>query len=77
MEACDSNAELLAATVAKGAHPNAKHGPDKGCTRRCFTRALRNRKGADKECAINRALDLGWIEEAADGHFFTGESWPA
>lgn len=77
MEACDSNAELLAATVAKGAHPNAKHGPDKGCTRRCFTRALRNRKGADRECAINRALDLGWIEEAADGHFFKGESWPA
>lgn len=59
-EEYEGHAERVAKYVAMGAHPNASHEPDDGCTSRCFVHAIR-RKGADRECAVETALDLGWI----------------
>lgn len=75
-EQCEGDAQLVAKTVANGEHANATHKPDDGCTGRCVAHALRNRKGADRECALTTATELGWIE-IRDGRYFRGESWPS
>lgn len=75
-EECEGDAQLVAKTVANGGHANATHKPGDGCTNRCVAHALRNRKGADRECALTTATELGWIE-IRDGRYFRGESWPS
>lgn len=71
-------AERLWRTVAaEEGHPNAKHAPGEGCTRRCLTFALRHHRGVDAGLVIEAAEDLDWIERRADERWWPGASHPA
>ena len=70
-------ARLLFKTVSNGEHPNAKHQPDAGCTRRCLTYALRHHREADLDKVIETAQQLCWIEEDEGGRWRPGDSQPA
>lgn len=72
----ERNARLVWRIVAEGAHTDAKHETDEGCTGRCVTRAVRHHKGVDKAAALALAIELEWVSER-DGRYFPGVSQPA
>lgn len=76
VERSTHHARLLWRTVSRGDHPNAKHAPDAGCTRRCLTFAMRSHKDADLDTVIATAVAMGWIEER-DERWWPGDSQPA
>lgn len=59
--------------------PNQKHDPGAGCTRRCFTHALRHAAGCNPDAAIEHAIAQGWLDEseAEPVRYVPGTSRPA
>lgn len=81
VEASERYARLLWSVVHRHQEATERdgqmsHDPGQGCTRRCLVHALRNHKGADREAAVEAAVDLGWMEDSG-GRFYPGTSRPA